>query len=156
MYIKSLPLFVLISSGLLNAAVVPGRWEKVDSLPPGQQIIVTLKAGDSIECSLKESETDDLTVVTSTGSELKLAKSEVRKIVSAEKTGDSLLNGTLIGAGVGGAISILPFIIIGARSDVDLSAENMGLIGLLIGGGAAVGLAADAAIKGHEVLYQAP
>ena len=59
MSIKSLPLFILISSGLLNAQVVPGRWEKLDSQPTGKQIIVNLKAGDRLECALKESGADE-------------------------------------------------------------------------------------------------
>ncbi len=151
--IKSLPLFILISSGLLNAQVIPGRWEKVDSLPPGQEIIVTLKAGDRMECVLKEPGTNDLTVVTSAGSELNIAKSEVHKIVGIEN--DSLLNGALIGAGVGGAIALVP-IIIGARSNWDLSEKEMGLVIFLIIGSVGVGLELDAAIKGTEVLYQAP
>jgi len=45
MTIKSLLLLLLFSSSLLNAQVIPGRWENVDSLPSGQQIIVTLRAG---------------------------------------------------------------------------------------------------------------
>ena len=107
-----------------------------------------------MECDFKSSGPDDLTVTDQSGSERRFPKSEVRKIVSAEKMGDSLVNGTLIGAGVG---ALIPIIIIGARSNVDhLSAEAGAFLGLLIGGGAAVGLAVDAAYKGHEVLYQAP
>ncbi len=50
MTIKNLPLLVLFWSCLLNAQVIPGRWEKVDSLPSGQQIVITLKSGDRMEC----------------------------------------------------------------------------------------------------------
>jgi len=42
-----------------------------------------------LECALKESGDDDLTVITSTGSELKVAKSEVRKV----ETEDGIRNG---------------------------------------------------------------
>jgi hypothetical protein len=155
MTIKSLPLFILISSGLLNAAVVPGRWDKVDSLPPGQQIIVTLKAGDSIECSLKESGTSDLTVVTSTGRELKIAKSEVYRIV-AEKSKDSLLNGALIGAGVGLGIALAGLAAAGSGEGEVLSSAKVFAPLLGVGAGLGVGMAIDASRQRTEVLYQAP
>jgi len=54
-------------------------------------MIVTLKAGDRLECALKESGADDLTVITSTGSELKLAKSEVRKVETEDGIRDAVL-----------------------------------------------------------------
>jgi hypothetical protein len=62
MAIKSLPLFILISSGLLNAAVVPGRWEKVDGLQEGTRIVVEIKSGDRLEGALKGSSPQELTV----------------------------------------------------------------------------------------------
>ena len=62
-------------------------------------MIVTLKAGDRLECALKESGADDLTVITSTGSELKLAKSEVRKV----ETEDGIRDGVLMCAAGEGA-----------------------------------------------------
>ncbi len=71
----------------------------MDSLPPGQEIEITLKAGDRVECSLKETGDDDLIVVTSTGSEPKLAKSEVLLIVGEKD--DDVQDGTLKGLGVG-------------------------------------------------------
>ena len=150
MNIKSLPLFVLISCGLLNAAVVPGRWEKLDSQPAGKQIIVTLKAGDRLECALKESEADDLTVVTSTGSELKIAKSEVREV----ETEDGIRNGVLIGAAVGFAGPV----IVTLASGVDRTEVPFGFaIGVIGAGvGAAVGYLLDKKRKGTQVLYQAP
>jgi len=55
MSIKSLQLLVLFSSSLLNAQVIPGRWEKLDNQPAGKEIIVILNAGDRLECALKES-----------------------------------------------------------------------------------------------------
>ena len=40
MTIKSLPLFVLVSSGLLNAQVIPGRWQKRRMLRPLSVLVV--------------------------------------------------------------------------------------------------------------------
>ncbi len=156
MTIKSLLLLVLFSSGLLNAQVIPGRWEKVDSLPPGQEIIVTLKAGDRMECVLKEPGTNDLTVVTSAGSELNIAKSEVHKIESQEKIKDSLLNGALIGAGVGLGIALAGLAAAGSGEGEVLSSAKVFAPLLGVGAGLGVGMAIDASQQRTEVLYQAP
>jgi hypothetical protein len=149
-FIKILPLLVVFSSGLLNAQVIPGRWEKVDSQPVGKQIIVTLKAGDRIEYALKESGADDLTVVDSTGRELKIAKSEVSKV----ETEDGIRNGVLIGAAVGFAGPV----IVTLASGVDRTEVPFGFaIGVIGAGvGAAVGYLLDKKRKGTQVLYQAP
>ena len=163
MNIKSLPLFILISSGLLNAQVIPGRWEKVDSLPPGQQIIVNLKAGDSVECSLKESGADHLTVVISTGSELKIAKSEVLLIVGEKD--DDVRDGTLKGLGIGfagGALIAALILSAIANNEGGWSAEAtawvLGSGAAGAGIGAAVGFSLDKSLSHGEteVLYQAP
>ena len=55
MNIKSLPLFILISSGLMNAQGTPlGRWEKVEALRSGTLVVVTLETGDRIEGTFVE------------------------------------------------------------------------------------------------------
>ncbi len=161
MNIKSLPLFILISSGLLNAAVVPGRWEKIDSLRSGEQIVVALKAGSRGRFSFKESDATDVTVVTSTGRELKIAKSEVRSIYS-EKTVisvDGTLKGLAIGFGVGALISGL---LVAGEAHITCCSSYAGFIlasGAVGGGiGAAIGFGMDKSKKHRktEVLYRAP
>ncbi len=156
-------LLLLFHSVLLHADVIPGRWEKVDSLPPGQQIIVTLKAGDIMECSLKESEADDLTVVTSTGSELKIAKSEVLLIVGEKD--DDVQDGTLKGlaAGFAGG-ALIAAMILGAISNneggwsTEATAYVLGSGAVGAGIGAAVGFSLDKSLRHGEteVLYQVP
>ncbi len=162
MHIKSLPLFILISSSLLNAAVVPGRWEKVDSLRSGERIVVTLKAGGLGRFSLKESDADDVTVVTSTGRELKIAKTEVRSIVG-EKTVIGL-DGTLKGAVAGFAVgALIAGIILGAIANNEggwsstTTAHVLGYGAAGAGIGAAVGFGVDISQKHRrtEVLYRA-
>ncbi len=162
MHIKSLPLFILISSSLLNAQVVPGRWEKVDSLRSGERIVVTLKAGGLGRFSLKESDADDVTVVTSTGRELKIAKTEVRSIVG-EKTVIGL-DGTLKGAVAGFAVgALIAGIILGAIANNEggwsstTTAHVLGYGAAGAGIGAAVGFGVDISQKHRrtEVLYRA-
>ena len=155
-FIKILPLLVVFSSGLLNAQVVPGRWEKLDSQPTGKQIIVILKAGDRLECAFKESRADDLTVITSTGRELSIAKSEVREIESQEKIKDSLVNGALIGAGVGLGIALAGLAAAGSGEGEALDSAKWAAPLLGVGGGLGVGMAIDSSKQRTEVLYQAP
>ena len=147
---QSVVIILLVLTTCLQAQVIPGRWEKVDSQPVGKQVIVTLKAGDRLECALRKSGADDLTVVTSTGSELKIAKSEVRKV----ETEDGIRNGVLIGAAVGFAGPV----IVTLASGVDRTEITFGFIIATWGAGvgAAVGYLLDKKRKGTQVLYQAP
>ena len=147
-------LFVLTSS--LQAQVIPGRWEKLDSQPVGKQIIVTLKAGDRLECAFKESGADDLTVITSTGSELTIAKSEVREIESQERIKDSLNNGALIGMGIGLGVVVALLAVAASGEGEVLASAKWGAPLLGIGAGLGVGMAIDASQQRTEVLYQAP
>ena len=136
----------------------------MDSLPPGQEIEITLKAGDRVECSLKEAGDDDLIVVTSTGSEPKLAKSEVLLIVGEKD--DDVQDGTLKGLGVGflgGAL--IAARILGAIShnegggwSAEATAYVLGSGAVGAGIGVLVGFSLDKSLRHGEteVLYQAP
>ena len=93
-------LVLLTSSG--QAGTIPGRWEKVGMLPPGSEIIVTLKAGDRVESVFRSLSPDELTLTDPGGRDRRIAKSEVHRIVR-RKHHDNPLDGTLIGAGAGSA-----------------------------------------------------
>ena len=147
-------LFVLTTP--IQAQVIPGRWEKLDSQPAGKEIIVILKAGDRLECALKESGTNDLTVVTSTGSELTIAKSEVREIESQERIKDNLNNGALIGMGIGLGVVVALLAVAASGEGEVLASAKWGVPLLDIGAGLGVGMAIDASQQRTEVLCQAP
>ncbi len=102
--IKSLLIIVffssVFSSVLLKAQVVPGRWEKVDALPTGSKIILTLKAGDRIVCTFKSSSVEELTVLRDSGEEIKIPKAEIQQAVREEYQ-ESPVNRTLLGAAIG-------------------------------------------------------
>ncbi len=149
-FASAIALVVLVSP-FLHAGVIPGRWEKLDAQPSGKQIVVTLKTGDRMECAFKESGNDELTVVTSTGNEMTIAKSEVLRISSLEKHDDPATNGTLIGLAAGFAVGIA--VIAGEEDFTVLGRLVFGGLGAAIG--SLVGYAADKAHKGTEVLYQA-
>ena len=147
---QSVVIILLVLTTSLQAQGVPGRWEKLDRQPTGKQIIVTLKAGDRMEGAFKESGTDDLTRMTSTGRELKVAKSEVRSV----ETEDGIRNGVLIGAAVGFAGPVM----VTLASGVDRTEITFGFIIATWGAGigALLGYLVDKSHKGTEVLYQAP
>lgn len=142
---------VLVVPVLLQAVIVPGRWEKLDALQPGQQITVTLKSGDRIDADFQSSSPDEISLVTRSRrllAALKIPKADVEQVSSLEA--DSRLNGTLIGAGVGAAFGLTGI----ATAD---SAKGP-LIGSAItaGIGALIGFAIDAVRKKSEIVYQAP
>ena len=122
-----------------------------------------MKAGDNITCSLKESAAEDLTVVTSSGSEPKVAKSEVRSI--SRRKSDGAQDGTLKGlvAGFAGG-ALIAAIILGAIASneggwsAEATAWVLGSGAAGAGIGAAVGFSLDKSLS-HvetEVFYQAP
>ena len=149
---------LLLGTASLQAGVVPGRWEKLDSQPPGKEIIVTLKTGDRMECTFKSSGPDDLTVTDhQSGGERSIPKSEVRKIVSRDKYADPAWDGALYGAGVGAAAGLVSRWRRGEPSTFGVGLTYLGesLLGALFGAG--LGYIADKVHKEKEteVLYQA-
>ncbi len=156
MTFKSLPLFILISSGLLNAAVVPGRWEKVDSLPFGRPMVVTLKGGDSMRCTFNGSDLTTLTVTTG-GSGLAIPKADVGTIVQQKPP--NILKAALIGTGVGAAAGVAIVAAVRPCTDCEWNkndtggAITLGLIGAGIGYWIGKTVADD--FPSDEVVYQA-
>ena len=144
----------------LAASVIPGRWEKVDALTSGFQIVVTLKSGDRLEGAFKSSGPDFLELVTPTGSDLRTAKRDVLKIVAKEKYQDGHRDGLLAGLllGLGGGVAAGAIMYYTASSEAPESPAGVmagsGMFGAGIG--ALTGYLADRSHKGTEVLYQAP
>ncbi len=145
--------FVFVSVFSLEAGVIPGRWEKLDSQPSGTPILVTLRSGERMNGALKSSGPLDLTLTDQTGAERILPKSEVRKIVSAKRiVRDRVIRGSLIGAAIGG-LAVLPLaaIIENETGRRDATLAVLGYAGI----GAGVGAAIDWVIKEREVFYRA-
>ena len=150
---------LMLAPSTLRADVIPGRWEIVDSLEPGTPIVIKLKAGDRIECSLKAVRPDSLELVESTGRETTILKSDVKEIVSLVKKGDSLRNGVLWGLVIGGAGGTAA----GAATSKRATNEGGSGVGWAAiwgsvgaGIGALAGFLGDAARRSRPVFYRAP
>ena len=89
---------------LLEGGTVPGRWEKVAALAVGQEIVVALKSGDRIEGILRGVTSEAILLAMLTGSDLGIAKSNIRRISRLEEDRDNNLNGTLLGLAAGLAL----------------------------------------------------
>jgi hypothetical protein len=115
-----------------------------------------------MECVFKRSSPVDITFDDERGNERRVLKSEILRIELAEKTGDGLTNGALIGMGIGaaGAIAALYAYADGVTASGPVWGDES--VGYFIGAGfagagigALTGLAVDASIKKNKVLYKA-
>jgi hypothetical protein len=143
----------LILTLMLHAQVIPGRWDKVDILEPGTAIIVTLQAGERLVCSFKSSGPDNLTLTDDQGSERRLPKSEIKKIVSADKYHDTTVDGTASGAVIGTGVGALLGILHAVSTDKKSGIAPITLAGT--GLGALFGYGADKSRQDNRVLYLA-
>ena len=158
MNIKSLPLFILISSSLLNAQVVPGRWEKVDSLPANAQLTVTLKSGNEANYTFNSSDSANLAVQSESGTELVIPKDDVAKVVRLKPPSNKA---AWIGAGVGAAAGAVPLPVAlcsanGCRGEGNIVAATVALsaLGALVGYSIGKALADDS--PSEAAVFQAP
>ena len=144
---------VLILVGLLcvpaQAQVIPGRWEKVQTLPLGPQITVELKSGDRLKGQFEELSPSELLLRTGS-TQAGIPRADIERISTREA--DSLVNGAIIGAGV-----VVGFVLVGHAiaegGSVTLSSVAYTAIWAAITAASGVGL--DALKKTEVVLYQA-
>lgn len=143
------------------AGVIPGRWEKVDSLASGTEVIVVLESGETIEGTYLKSDEGSVHLGTSPVIERTFPKTSISRVVSRQKVDDRLRNGTLIGAGLGFGAGFLALVaynksetasgsIWGGESNA--SYLGAGLVGA--GVGAAAGAVIDKLHKTPEEFYR--
>jgi hypothetical protein len=150
---------VALVSSSLQAAVIPGRWEKVVGLPRDTHIVMFLRSADQIEGTYQGLRNGDLLVHDLSGSEVRIPQSAVEKVTSAKPVADSLWNGPFIGLGIGaGTGAVLGatlyreegFPTIFSRGE---TAAMTSVVGAAIG--LTIGLVTDVLNKSPEVLYVA-
>ena len=148
---------ILAIPSFLQAQTIPGRWEKVDQLPPGSNITITLTTGQKITAAFCGAQTDFLTV-TIDSTEMKVPKADVQTI--ARTANDRLRNGVLIGTGVGFAAGFLSLVSFNAHVTASGPIWDREGVGYYIGAGligagigAVTGLMIDSARKTTEIIY---
>jgi hypothetical protein len=147
-------MLVIMASGFLQAAVIPGRWEKVAALDQGYPVVVTMEGWERIEGAFHGLGEESLLLMKKDGRKLDLPKAGVIKVESQDKpNNDSLLDGPMWGAILGGGLSALGMAV--SRDDLP-SDEIVGVIALSAGLGAGIGFVGDVLIKTPDVFYEAP
>jgi hypothetical protein len=146
---RALFMFVAIlvltcSPDQLRAQVAEGSWTKLDAKPAGVRIIVHLRKGNPLTCTLRGTTDNELLVTVPSANEMRILKSNIAEITTAETHNDSLKNGTLWGVSLGIGLGIL-------NSKAQGAGAAVGAFGLYTVGGILI----DRLHKSHEVLYKA-
>ncbi len=144
---------VSVPASEIQAGIIPGRWEKVETIPQDLPIIVILTGGDRIEGAFQRADDHSVQLETSRGVPLSVPKDGISLIRSQDRfENDGLANGVIIGSVVGIGASIPLFLIA-----VNDNATGAGLIemGFITGTGMAIGMGIDALIKAPAVFYEA-
>ena len=152
-WLSSLIVCLVLATTFLEAAIVPGRWEKVEALEKGYPVTVKLDSGERFKASYVGFTDEAILLKRDSGEELEVPKAAVGKITSQSRDrNDGLRNGALIGALAGGAVGL----IVPQFTEGDNNPGNVALSTALFAAmGMGVGVGVDAIVKGHEVLYQA-
>lgn len=148
-------LVVLLTLTRTDAGVIPGRWEKVDALPPGAHVVLILKAGDErILGSFERSDGESLTLRDETNAHRRVSKSSVSKVLDPSLF-DSKWNGLLIGGAIGvGAGALLGPAVWGGENQSFTNADASliyAILGVFTGG--FIGLLLDERRDNPVVLY---
>lgn len=137
------------------AQVVPGKWQKVDALPAGTQIIIKTNYGEIVDCVYFSSDRETLLIVeTNGGVQRRIFKPSVEK-VTAKNYDDRLTNGAILGLSTGAALGVVLSSLSG-REHHSIGVSDR-LLGGVVGGllGLGLGIFIDSQHKGREVLYEA-
>lgn len=100
---------IILPATFLQAAVIPGRWEKVEALESGFPIVVKLTSGEQYKADYVRLDADDLIIEEAGGLEIRLRKEHVKQVASqARIVNDSLWQGAVIGGAIGAVAGIIP------------------------------------------------
>ena len=153
---------LLIPAAVSAADAVPGRWERVEALIPGTEVLVDIRGGERLEGDFAQLGPDEITFTDGTGMKRILPREAILKIQTAVPVRDRLCNGSLIGSLAGAAAGLA--VMVGYASAVtngpvywDEDGAGYLVAAALAGGGigAAAGALIDSSIEKNEVLYQA-
>jgi hypothetical protein len=155
---RRLPWFalgLLVLSPPSSAAQAPARsFEQLQVLvAPGETLSVTDATGREVTGRLAELTSAALTLELDGGART-WEVADVRRV--RQRHGDSLLNGTLIGAGVGAGLIGTAIVVECSRDDTTCDGFAALAFAIYTAAGAGVGALVDAAIRGRRVVFEAP
>jgi hypothetical protein len=146
-------LFLVVVASMECSAQQVSSFEQLQLLvKPGDNIYVTDSSGQTTKGRIAELSPSSLGLVVK-GVRRNLSQIDVREI--RQWRGDSLKNGTLIGAAVGGGIAALG-LASGCRYDGCSAGEVFGVFTLSTGLGAAIGVGIDALIPAKQMIFWNP
>ena len=135
-----------------HAGVTPGNWEQVVVLRTGTRVIVTLMNGERHEGAFKALGPGELELIDSGGRDLGVARPNIRQIVARNQR-DDLVNGALLGAGIGVGIAATVLAVAASGDGYLLASAKWGAPLLLSAVGAVVGVFVDRAHGSDLVVY---
>ncbi|MEE8584187.1 MAG: hypothetical protein V3T83_04975 [Acidobacteriota bacterium] len=137
----------------MQAGIIPGRWEKVDTLVPDTEIVVMLDSGERLVARYQESSPAAILVRRPDGKELELPKRAVEKVVLAGvKKKDRIWDGLAIGAAVGAGSYLIGH---AASCCAPNAPHDAAFAGVFAAIGMGIGALIDFAVRQEEVLYRA-
>jgi len=151
--LQQIILTVAVMTATVAASVVPGRWEKVDTLEKGTQIVVELNAGDRLAVRFDKSGPESITILREDDRGLVLRKMDVaRVLLPAKRDNRPVWLGAAIGGGAGLGIGLA----VASQADETILAVP-GAMGAILGGiGAAAGAGIGLALRddpSEEVIF---
>jgi hypothetical protein len=124
-------------------------------LRPGSRVVVTLIDGERLEGAFRTLSPGDLGLTDSAGQDFGVARSNIRQIV-AQGERDDLINGALIGAGIGLGTAATILAVIASGDGYVLASAKWGAPLLLSAVGGVIGIFVDRAHRGDQVVYVGP
>jgi hypothetical protein len=135
-----------------RSTLSPGDWRQVEALQGGTSVVITLPNDRRLTGSFKSLDAMTLTVIIGEGTESQVRRSDVSSIV-ATGIKDGLMNGALIGVGLGAATAGAILAVTGSGDGYILPSAKVGAPLLLSGAGGVLGAVIDRAHTSERLLY---
>lgn len=152
--------FVLASMFVtVQAGVVPGHWEMVETLQHEAPVVVVLRSGERLEGRLGSLEPEALLLAVEGGKTTPIPKESIQQITLVRQVEDKPWNGAAIGALCGVAAFVAIHALAYPEEPAPTHAQDGILFPLAGGGGFAIGYMLDKSRKGSAIeertVYQA-
>ena len=124
-------------------------------LKPGSTVFVTREAGERTKARVQGFDADLHTLfLTADGTSFGMTEDEVRQLSVREQ--DSLVNGAVIGACVGGGLFVIAGIACALVDGCGAASETFAAAAVFGGIGAGIGVGIDAMVKTERLVYVSP